>query len=410
MHILIIEDEKGIIDFLPHYYLNNKMEELVDSNPRVLAFENVLYDLDVGKCRPIKPDDYISKTCGYNFINASDPEIRKEILKLLEEIFPDKETREYYIKATALSFFLNDFESFYVLTGKGRNGKGVLDGLIKNALGKYAYTAEPTFLTTAYKAGVANPTYANCDGIRYLSVSEPDNGSENCCLNVEFVKSLTGKDDITARGLYKDLKTFKNRFTTFLQCNNKPTLNKLDKAIVERLKCIPFTERFIENPDLTDPHQHYGNSKLKTIISTQQYINEFMVFMLEVAHANKDIDKKDLKISELCKESTNEYVEENNVFKFWFEKKYKRIVVPENFKNLKKAEKEQYIVRIKTSTLLAEYNAEKPKNEQTTAKKLRNALTFNDIEVHTYVGTPVIMGYEKKEEEEEEEDVNDLDI
>lgn len=397
---------KGIIDFLPHYYLNNDIEALIDSNTNLLAFTNCVYDLENGKFRAIKPDDYISRTCGYFMSMTKQEETRKEIYDLLESIFPDKETRDYYIKATALSFFTNRFESFYVLTGKGRNGKGVLDKIIKRGLGEYHYTADPSFLTSVIKYGVPNPTLSECKGVRYLSVSEPDTGAENCCLNVEFVKGLTGKDDITTRGLFEKNKTFKNTFSTFLQCNNKPTLNKIDKAIVERLKCIPFTERFIANPDPTDPHQHKCNNKLKDIVTDLSYVIEFMHYMLEVAHANKDIES--LTISELCKESTAEYIEENNAFKYWFEANYKRVVAPENFKTLSKEEKAKYTIRTKTSTLLAEYNANKPKNEQLTAKKLRGCLTFNDIDVETYVGTPVIKGYEKIEQADDDIDY-DLD-
>lgn len=398
---------KGIIDFLPHYYLNNDIEALIDSNTNLLAFTNCVYDLENGKFRAIKPDDYISRTCGYFMSMTKQEETRKEIYDLLESIFPDKETRDYYVKATALSFFTNRFESFYVLTGKGRNGKGVLDKIIKRGLGEYHYTADPSFLTSVIKYGVPNPTLSECKGVRYLSVSEPDTGAENCCLNVEFVKGLTGKDDITTRGLFEKNRTFKNTFSTFLQCNNKPTLNKIDKAIVERLKCIPFTERFIANPDPTDPHQHKCNNKLKDIVTDLSYVIEFMHYMLEVAYANKDIES--LTISELCKESTAEYIEENNAFKYWFEANYKRVVAPENFKSLSKEEKAKYTIRTKTSTLLAEYNANKPKNEQLTAKKLRGCLTFNDIDVETYVGTPVIKGYEKITQTEDEIDY-DLDM
>jgi len=398
---------KGIMDFLPDLYYNEKIEELIDSNTNVIAFNNVLYDLTKNEVRPISPDDYICRTTGYDLINKSDPKTREELVEIFTSIFPDEPTREYYLKATAFSFFTNRFENFYVLTGKGRNGKGVLDSLIKKALGKYHYTAEPTFLTTIIKAGVPNPTLAECNGVRYLSVSEPDNGAENCCLNVELVKGLTGRDKITSRGLYEKNKTFENRFSVFLQCNNKPTLNKLDKAIVERLKCIPFTERFLSNPDPTDEHQHSCNDKLKDILAEHKYINEFMLYMFEIAYANKDIKGKDFKVSELCKESTNEYVEENNAFKFWFDSAYQKITLPPNFKKLKREEREKYIVRIRTSTLLAEYNETKPKNEQITAKKLRNALTFNDIDISSHNGISVISGYEKKLQEEEENPIEE---
>ena len=392
---------KGVIDFLPDLYYNEKIEEMIDANTNIIAFNNVLYDLNTNQIRPIKPDDYICRTCGYDLTNKPDKKAREELFEILKGIFPDEDTRNYYLKATALSFFTNRFENFYVLTGKGRNGKGVLDKLIKKSLGKYHYTAEPTFLTTIIKAGVPNPTLAECNGIRYLSVSEPDNGAENCCLNVEFVKGLTGRDKITSRGLYEKNKTFENTFSVFLQCNNKPTLNKLDKAIVERLKCVPFTERFLANPDPTDEHQHPVNDKLKDIITEQKYVNEFMLYMFEIAYANKEIKGSEFKVSALCKESTDEYIEENNLFKFWFDTTYQRVILPSNFKQLKKDEREQYIIRIKTSTLLNEYNSGKEKHEHLTAKKLKNALIFNDIDISTYNGSATIKGWEKKAEGEE---------
>jgi len=399
---------KSIIDFLPYLYINDKIDKLIDSNKNIIAFDNCLYDITKNEVRPIEPTDYITMTCGYDYIHKSNPQIRKELNELFESIFPDVETREYYKLTTALSFFFNCYNNFYVLTGSGRNGKGVLDTIIRKALGKYHYSANSSFLTSKMEAGTPNPTLSNCKGVRYLSVSEPDNGAENCMLNVEFVKKNTGKDPITTRGLYKNETVFENHFTIFLQCNNKPTLNKIDKAIVERLKCIPFTERFISNPDPTDPHQHYGDNKLKDKIQEQKYINEFMVYMLEIAYANKDIKNENMKLSDLCKESLSEYVDENNEFKFWFNTNYKKLVIPSNFKSLSKEEREKYIIRTKTSTILAEFNSDKPKNEQLTAKKLKNAMIFNDIQIEIYNGSSVIKGYEKVEAEEEKI-IDDLD-
>lgn len=403
---------KGVIDFLPDLYYNDKIEEMIDRNTNIIAFNNMLYDLEKNEFRNIKPDDYICRTCGYDINTKKDKETRDEIVKIIEGIFPDKDTREYYLKATALSFFTNRFENFYVLTGKGRNGKGVLDKLIKVALGKYHYTAEPTFLTTIIRAGVPNPTLSECNGIRYLSVAEPDNGAENCCLNVEFVKGLTGRDKITSRGLYEKNKTFENTFSVFLQCNNKPTLNKLDKAIVERLKCIPFTERFLQNPDPTDEHQHPVNDRLKDVVGTQKYINEFMLYMFELAHENKNIKGSEFKVSELCKQSTNEYIEENNAFKFWFDTHYQKKTMPDKdkWKKMSAEEKDEAKGKIRTSVLLNEYNEGKPKHEHITARKLKNGLSFNDIEIHTASGISVIKGYEKKvEEEPENKIIHDLD-
>lgn len=388
---------KGIIDYLPDLYYNEQIDDLVDSNTNIIAFNNMLYDLQTNEYRNIKPTDYISRTTGYDLPDTkSDPIVRAELFNIIKGIFPDEDTRNYYLKMTALAFFTNRFESFYVFTGRGRNGKSLLDSLTKKALGRYHYTAESSFLTSVIRAGVPNPNLSECNGVRILSVSEPDNGAENCCLNVELVKSLTGRDRITARGLYEKNKTFDNRFSVFLLCNNKPTLNKIDRAIVERLKCVPFTERFLTNPDPTDDHQHPCNDKLKDLLLEPKYVWEYMRWMFEIAYVNKDIKGSDLKPSELSKATTNEYVEENNLFKFWFETHYNKIVMPskEIFDKLSKEEKDKYKIKVRTSTILTQFNEAKPKNEQITSKKLRNALNFNNIEVSISGGYPVIQGYE----------------
>ena len=77
-----------------------------------------------------------------------------------------------------ISLFTNKAESIYIyiyiLTGRGGNGKGLLMNLIKDCLGSYYQLAETTCLTNSIRAGSANPTLARCEGIRFLSVSEPE--------------------------------------------------------------------------------------------------------------------------------------------------------------------------------------------------------------------------------------------
>ena len=196
----------------------------------LVAFDNMLYDLELGNFRTIKTTDYIIKTTGYNINLKRNDEIKDKINKLLWSIFENDNIINYWKLSTALSIFGKSFESLYIHTGSGRNGKGVLSTLLKAVLGDYFLTTDNTFLTTIFKSGQANSTLAQSKGVRFLLVTEPDNGTADCSLNIDFVKLMTGGDEISARELYCKSSVFKPFFSLLLQCNQKPKLNKIDKA------------------------------------------------------------------------------------------------------------------------------------------------------------------------------------
>jgi len=215
---------KGCIDFLRNLYNVEKLDEKIDNNKNVLAFENLIYDLEIGDFRKIRHNDYIIKNTKYSINIKSNTQIRERINKLLYSIFENEGVINFWKISTALSIFGKSFESLYIHTGTGRNGKGVLSTLLKSLLGDYFLTTDNTFLTTIFKSGQANSTLAQSKGVRFLLVTEPDNGTADCSLNIDFVKLMTGGDEISARDLYAKASTFKPFFSLLLQCNQKPKL------------------------------------------------------------------------------------------------------------------------------------------------------------------------------------------
>ena len=299
---------KGVIDYLKNMYKVEDLIKKIDNNKNVIAFENMLYDLEIGHFRRINYDDYIVKTTKYNINIKANPTIRKQIQNLLWTIFENERVIDFWKLSTALSCFGKSFESLYIHTGRGRNGKGVLSTILKAILGDYFLIADNTFLTTAFRSGQANPILANSKGARFLLVTEPDNGTAECALNLDFVKSMTGNDEITARKLFEDNITFKPFFSLTLQCNQKPKLSKIDKAIEERLKIINYPFTFVDNPIL--PNQRKKDNNLKDEVIKEEFINEFMLMLLEVATNDKDIPY--IELPEEVKAQNKEYIDENN--------------------------------------------------------------------------------------------------
>jgi P4 family phage/plasmid primase-like protien len=349
---------KGIVDYLKNLYNVDDLVDKLDNNKNVIAFNNKLFDLTLGKFRDIRCDDFITMTCKYSINEKSNPEIRKVLNKLLYSAFENNEIVNYYLTTISLSLFGRHYESFYIHTGSGRNCKGVLSKILIDATGDYFLTADNTFLTTIYKAGQANSTLAQAKGVRILLVSEPDNGTAECNLNVEFVKSMTGSDNIRCRDLYKKSSEYTPFFSLIMQCNSKPKLNKIDIAIEERLKIIHYPFTFVDDP--VDVSERKKDNNLKDKLSSPEIVNEFMLLLLENAVKNKNIDK--IILPELVKEQNKAYIDENNTIKHF---------ILENY-DITTSEKD----KIKALDLLNHYNNIN-NDKKIDGKKLKQMMEFN---------------------------------
>jgi phage/plasmid-associated DNA primase len=307
----------SIIEMLSDYYANSKILDLMDDNQNVIAFNNLLFDYSIKDFREIRPSDYISKTTKYSINTQTNPEIRKELDNLLISIFGTEELKKYFLETTSLSLFTNRFESLYIHTGIGGNGKGVLSSLIQSALGNYFYLAPNTFLTSNQRDGAPNPTLANCKGVRYLLITEPEGqvGEDTSYFNEEFLKRITGERTVTTRGLYKDEISYKCFFTPHLQCNKVPKIKKLG-GMKRRINNIPYQYEFVDKPDSSKPYQKKKDTTLKDKFEKKEYINEFMLLLLDTV---KNFKGNTIIQPEEVKEKTDEYIGENDPVKFWLQ-------------------------------------------------------------------------------------------
>lgn len=364
---------KGIIDYLEFLYIKIDLDDLLDSNVNLLAFNNKVYDMTIKNFRDIKPDDYITKTTKINMPTKYDIVVEEAIYKLLLEIFDSKENYEYWLKTTALSLFGNKYESCYILTGTGGNGKGLLSKILIKIFGDYLYTANNTFLTEKIKAGGANSTLANCKGVRYLLICEPDDGND-AEFNVEFIKAITGGDNITTRDLHKSNITYTPQFTPFIQCNKKPALGKMDNGIKRRLKVQQFKNTFVENPD-PKKHEKKANPNLKSSFN-KSYYDTFMTILLRYASENISneciIQPQDVILE------TKDYFDSNNPVKDFIEDKLK-------------------IEEGKNTKFKDLYDKFKFINDKINKSRFHDDLIHNGLQIKTFNGNKMVLNIIIKE-------------
>jgi phage/plasmid-associated DNA primase len=107
-------------------------------------------------------------------------------------------------------------------------------------LGNYATTTDTETILAKRHQGVGNDVAA-LKGARFVAAAEVEQGR---ALAESKVKHLTGSDTVTARFLYSEPFSFKPEFKLWLSTNNKPVIRGTDDAIWDRIRLVPFTQRF----------------------------------------------------------------------------------------------------------------------------------------------------------------------
>lgn len=135
----------------------------------------------------------------------------------------------------------NREEVMFFLYGPTATGKSTFLESVKTALGDYAATVDvEAFLQKRFSSGGPSPELAKLRGKRMVVSIEVDEGKQ---LAEGLIKMITGGDDISVRGLYKDPETFKPTFKIWIAANNRPKVSDVDDAIWRRIIVLPFTHQ-----------------------------------------------------------------------------------------------------------------------------------------------------------------------
>ncbi len=366
---------------------------IMDEQRNLFAFSDMVYDVEIGAPRPIKQTDYISITCGYAFPKSS-AATRAAIEKVLFSIWEDKAMVQYMKDVISTSVCgTRNAEEWYIWSGRGGNGKGMLMELINRAMGGYFYDLPNDILTKAIdKPNTPQPDIANCRGRRFLNTTEPESSDK---ILEGTTKRLTGGDQITARGLYKDPITYKPQFMLTLQCNNLPHLNSLTGGSVRRIRVVPFPFQFVATP--TMEAERKGDAYIKNVLCrSAEWRDEFILMMLENYQRVKTAAS--IAMPRMVQQKTSDYIQTNNPVGSWWSGNYART---------DERDEKGRPVALRTKDVMAEYKSETGDNSMT-AKRFKEAMEFNGVdEVKTsrdeWKGVMMYVGWKRREEAPEED-------
>lgn len=225
-----------------------------DRRPLLLACPNGVVDLQTGKLRPGRPDQYLLKATKvpYLGLDAKAPTFER----FLEEIQPGRDATVAFLRR-AFGYAitgLNVEHDFYCFYGpRGRNGKGTLIETIKEIMGPLASPIPAEMLMDQGRVRSSagpSPDMLDLCGLRLAWASETDRGSH---FSAGVIKRLTGGDSLKARAPHAPTAIeWEPTHTLFLLTNDRPTVHGDDEAFWARMKLILFPVHYVKNraPDL----------------------------------------------------------------------------------------------------------------------------------------------------------------
>lgn len=214
----------------------------------------------------------------------------------------DKEKAAFLQRALGYSILgVNREECMFIAYGaKTRNGKGTLFSSIAAALGSdYVGAISPDLIcekkggkTTDFNA--PQPALSKITGCRLVTMAE---GAMGVMLDSVSIKTLTGRDKLTTRGLYEKPYEFTAQFTMWMNTNYLPNVNDLTVFDSNRIWVIPFEEQFVGGLQDKD---------LKEVFAAPENRPTILKWLYEGCI---DYLKNGLNVPESVRRATNEYRE-----------------------------------------------------------------------------------------------------
>lgn len=294
----------------------------LDKDDFLLNCKNCVLDLsgDQPKALEHSADLLLSKLCNANYNPAATCTLWD---KTVNEIMQGDTEKIKYLQKMSGRFLTGDTseEEFYIFFGATtRNGKSTITELLLYLLGDYATTISPESLAIKSNkdSRTASPDIAKLAGTRLVVASEPP---RRMLFDSSLVKTLTGRDTVSARFLHENEFQFKPKFKLILNSNYLPVISDKTVFSSNRVKVVPFERHFTEkeqNKHLKEQLQQEIDGILNWCIKgLQLYRKEGLEPPVAVQNAtheySEDSDKVGKFISE-CLVKTNQNLAAKDVY------------------------------------------------------------------------------------------------
>jgi len=266
----------------------------LDSNPRLIAFTNGVWDLIEKRFRRTLPSDLISRSVNYAYTEKKDEVAARKVMEYLEKMHPYPEQRSYMIRMFARNLYGDNAESYCHLHAGVRasaaNGKSTFFEILEGTLGKYMRKFPVEYiLGKRSEPGKPLPEFEHWRGTRIIYCSEPTREDR---INSGILKDMTGGETMCYRRLGENtIHVFKPMFKIHLMCNDTPVLDGGDEGIRRRIRKIDYISSF-KDSDQADPARHIYKRDTHAVNELKRntvYRMEFLRLLFENFDLNDEL-------------------------------------------------------------------------------------------------------------------------
>lgn len=217
----------------------------------LLATKNGILDLITGKLIPPSPDYRLTHELPFNYNEDATNKVWEDYIG--SSLDWDQDSIRYLRQICGyLISGCNHIPALIIFQGPQGSGKSTVVNVLMEMMGKYSKKVMKEIILDIKGANETAKlsSLAQASNCRFVTVPETSSDQK---WSMEAVKSLTGKDKITAKLYHQDTITFTPRFKIALSCNEIPTPKNIDEAFWIRLLFVLFPKSFRGTADeITD--------------------------------------------------------------------------------------------------------------------------------------------------------------
>ncbi|WP_424356702.1 DNA primase family protein [Methanocella sp. MCL-LM] len=223
-----------------------------DEDIDLLKVKNGILHLDTFEWEPHNPEYLLMRMAPVEFRPWETAPVFRD---MLNEVYRgDQSLIRFVLQSFGLGLTgrVDDKAVFIHNSEHGYSGRSTIKSCIINVLGrsdKNGYVAEvdpSTFETRDGGRGEIRADLMQLIGVRLAFSSEPTRGGR---FDVQLLKRISGMDNITTRAPFmKRMVTFMPKFKLIVQSNHIPTIAADDTAMIDRLRIVDYTARFVREP------------------------------------------------------------------------------------------------------------------------------------------------------------------
>lgn len=281
-----------------------------DTDIGLVNVNNGIIELKTGKLLPHNPDYFMSKFISYDYDPNAECPKWLDYLNFAQQ--GDQETIKWIQKALGLSISGETAKILPFLYGENAdNGKSGFAETLLALFGTYGQKTSVEAMSLGdFRSGGDKPNsvVARMRGARFIISNEMEEGLK---LNVAMIKDLTGGDTITAREMRQNAEQFTPTHTLWLYGNHKPKIADDNGAIWNRVCEIPFVVSIPKEKQLPI---------MQDVID--MFLTEAPGILNWIVKGYALMRKEGLAKTESIKKATNQFRDEEDIFKQFIEEKF----------------------------------------------------------------------------------------